>query len=292
MSELYLVTGATAHTGRHALENLLAAGQRVRAFVHKEDERADELRKLGAEVMVGDLLDLPAVREATKGVTAAYFIYPIRPGLIDATVYFAQAALEAGVKAIVNMSQISSRPDSDSGAARNHWVCERVFDRSGVPVTHLRPTFFSQWLIYQGRGKKIARTGEIHLPFGEVSHAPISAEDQGRLIAAILRDPAPHAGKTYPLFGPVQMNYHEIAAEVGKVIGRDVRYIPISIAQFQAGMESNQVPPYLVQHLCAVAQDYQNGHFSGMNDVVESVTGKRPLTVGEFVALHRAEFAA
>ena len=53
MSELYLVTGATAHTGRYAVENLLAAGQRVRAFVHKEDERADELRKLGAEVVVG-----------------------------------------------------------------------------------------------------------------------------------------------------------------------------------------------------------------------------------------------
>ncbi len=130
-----------------------------------------------------------------------------------------------------------------------------------MPVTHLRPTFFSQWLIYQRRGKKIARTGEIHLPFGEVSHAPISAEDQGRLIAAILRDPVRHVGKTYPLFGPVQMNYHEIAAEVGKVIGRDVRYIPISIAQFQVGMESNHVPPYLAQHLCAVAQDYQNGLF-------------------------------
>ena len=144
------------------------------------------------------------MRAATKGVTSAYFIYPIRPGLIDATVYFAQAGLEAGVKSIVNMSQISSRPDSESGAARNHWVCERLLDRSGVPVAHLRPTFFSQWLIYQGRGNKIARTGEIHLPFGEVRHAPISAEDQGRLIAVILRDPAPHAGKTYPLFGPVQ----------------------------------------------------------------------------------------
>ena len=88
------------------------------------------------------------------------------------------------------------------------------------------------------------------------------------------------------------MNYHEIAAEVGKVIGRDVRYIPISIPQFRAVMEGNpDVPPYLTQHLCAVAQDYQNGLFSGTNDIVETVTGKPPLTVSEFVTLHRAEFA-
>ena len=164
MSELYLVTGATGPTGQFAVENLRAAGQRVRALVHKEDERADALRKLGAEVVVGDLLDLNAMRAATREVTAAYFVYPIRNGLIDATVYFAQAAVEAGVKAIVNMSQISARPDSKSNAARDHWVCERLLDRSGVPVVHLRPTFFSQWLLYHGRSKKIAQTGIIRLP--------------------------------------------------------------------------------------------------------------------------------
>ena len=98
--------------------------------------------------MVGDLLDLASVRAATKDVTAAYFVYPIAPGLIEATAFFAQAARENNEQAIVNMSQISAKSGASSNAARNHWVAERVFDWSAVPVTHVRPTFFSEWLLY------------------------------------------------------------------------------------------------------------------------------------------------
>lgn len=291
MPEIYLVIGATGPTGRFAIEELRQANAHVRAFVHKDDERADELRKLGAEIVVGDLLDLNAVRAATKGVTAAYFVYPIRKGFIDASVYFAQAAQEAGLEAVVNMSQISARSDSLSDAARDHWVCERLFDRSGVPVIHLRPTFFAQWLLYHGRAKKIAKTGVITLPFGNGRHAPIAAEDQGRVIAALLLNPGPHAGKTYPLFGPVEMNYHDIAHQVGEVIGRQVTYAPQEIADFRTQSSGHPAMPlHLTQHLCAVAQDYQDGLFAGTNDVVERVTGKRPLSVPEFVRLHRAEF--
>lgn len=292
MSDLILVTGATGPTGKAAVRELRNAGARVRAFVHTDDARADALRDLGAEVLAGDLLDLAAVRAATKGVTAAYFVYPIRSGLVDATAYFAQAASEAGVKAIVNMSQISARSDAKSNAARQHWVCERLLDRSGIPVVHLRPTFFAQWLLYFGRGSKIASTGKIVLPFGEGRHAPIAAEDQGRLIAAILRDPAPHAGKTYSLYGPTEMNHHEIAALVGKVLGKQISYTSQPIPDFRAQLENQHAPQHLVQHLCEVAQDYQDGIFAGTNDIIERVTGRPPLTVPEFVELHRAEFAA
>jgi uncharacterized protein YbjT (DUF2867 family) len=292
MSDLILVTGATGPTGKAAVQELRRSGVRVRAFVHREDARADALRGLGAEVMAGDLLDLTAVRAATKGVAAAYFVYPIRNGLVDATAYFAQAALEAGVNAIVNMSQISARSDAKSNAARQHWICERLLDRSGIPVVHLRPTFFAQWLLYFGRSSSIASSGKIVLPFGEGRHAPIAAEDQGRLIAAILRDPSPHAGKTYPLYGSTEMNHHEIAAEVGRALGKQITYTPQAIPDFRAQLESQQAPQHLVQHLCEVAQDYQDGIFAGTNDLIKSVTGRPPLTLTEFVELHRDKFSA
>jgi hypothetical protein len=54
-----------------------------------------------------------------EGVSAAYFVYPLIPGLIDATAYFAQAAREAGPRSIVNMSQISARRESKSHEARD-----------------------------------------------------------------------------------------------------------------------------------------------------------------------------
>jgi NAD(P)H dehydrogenase (quinone) len=78
--------------------------------VHKVDGRSDALAAIGAEVVEGDLLDFHAVSSAMAGVTAAYFCYPIAPGgLLPATTIFAQAASEAGVEAVVNMSQISAR---------------------------------------------------------------------------------------------------------------------------------------------------------------------------------------
>jgi NAD(P)H dehydrogenase (quinone) len=287
MSRRILVTGATGETGRYATDLLISQGFEIRALVHKVDERSEKLRARGAEVIVGDLLDFEAVRHATRGVDAAYFVYPIRPGLIDATAYFAQASKEAGLNGVVNMSQISARENSKSHAARDHWIAERVFDWSGVPTVHIRPTFFAQWLTYPHNRKHILERSVISQPLGNGRHAPIAAEDQARFIAAILADPAPHKGKVYPLFGPIEMNQASIAEAVGQVIGRPVGYEPISIDAYRQRLESAGVmPPFLIQHLCAVAQDYQDGIFAGTDDIIGRVTGKPPMTVQEFVAAH------
>ncbi len=68
--------------------------------------------------------------------------------MIHATGYFAQAAKEAGVKGIVNLSQISAREDAKIHSSQDHWISVRVFDWSGLTVAHLRPTYFAEWLLY------------------------------------------------------------------------------------------------------------------------------------------------
>src|SRR5262245_17340004 len=158
-----LITGATGDTGGYAIEQLLQKGHQVRALVHRRDDRSKRLEGKGTDVVAGDFLDLDAMRAAGKGVRRAYFVYPIRPGIIQATAYFAQAAQEAGVEAIVNMSQISAREVARSHAARDHWVAERVFDWSGIAATHLRPTFFAEWLSYCA---PMVQAGTLCLPFG------------------------------------------------------------------------------------------------------------------------------
>jgi NAD(P)H dehydrogenase (quinone) len=286
----FLITGATGATGGNAAELLISQGFPVRALVHREDERSARLRAKGAEIVVGDLLNLDDVSNALKGVEAAYFVYPILPGLIEATAYFAQAAKEAGVSAIVNMSQISARREAKSHGARNHWIAERVLDWSGVPVTHLRPTFFAQWLLYPANRATIVERGTINLAFGEGRHAPIAAEDQARLIAAILAKPAAHGGKVYPLCGPIEMGQADIAATLSDLLGRKITYQPITIPEFRERLEKAGRPEFLIQHLCAVAIDYQNGIFAGEDKIIAEVTGKPPMTVQEFVALHSDAF--
>lgn len=269
---LFLVTGATGKTGGGALKLLLNGGHRVRAMVHREDDRSRALAEAGAEVVVADLHDLSGVTAAVQGVTGAYFCHPILPGLVDATVIFAQAASEAGVRSVVNMSQISARREAGSNAARQHWLCERLLDRTDLLTTHIRPTFFAEWLKTWWE----VRDGEgyLRLPFGEGRHAPIASADQSRVIAALLLQPEPHNRAAYSLHGPVEMNHHDIAKAMAAELGHPVHYEPISIEEFSRSNLEKGVDAHLVQHLANVALDYRNGVFSGTNDVVEKVGGR------------------
>jgi NAD(P)H dehydrogenase (quinone) len=310
--ERILVTGATGDTGGYTVEQLLKKNYSVRALAHRQDARSRRLQELGAKVVIGDFLDFEAMRAAMQGIRAAYFCYPIRPGILQATAYFAQAAKEAGVECIVNMSQKSSRVNAKSHAAQDHWLSEQIFDWSGVAVTHLRPTYFAEWLLYLA---PMIRAGVLHVPFGTGRHAPIAAEDQARVIVGILENPAPHRGKIYPLFGPVEYTYQEIAGVLTQVLGKEIQYKQVSFdAMLQMMASGGQKPPaehtaralygefeptpeprtgdsFLIQHLREVAIDHQNGLFAGTNDVVEKIGGRPPLTLEEFIERHRESFA-
>jgi NAD(P)H dehydrogenase (quinone) len=304
----YLITGATGDTGGYAVRQLLGKNLAVRVLAHRPDQRSEQLKKVGAEVVFGDLLDFDSVRAALSGVDRAYFCFPISPGIVQATAQFAQAAKEAGVEVIVNMSQISARGDAKSNAARQHWLSERVFDWSGVPAVHLRPTFFAEWLLYLA---PMIRQGKILAPFTTTGrHAPVAAEDQARVIVAILENPTAHAGKTYPLFGPVELTLPEIAATVSRVIGKEVTYQQVPIERYaeiftpkrptqntakamygDQGPTGGSTKSFLMQHLHEVAIDHSNGIFAGANNYIAEIGGRPPMTVEEFVTTNREAFA-
>jgi NAD(P)H dehydrogenase (quinone) len=288
MSKRFLVTGATGNTGDTTVRLLLQRGHSVRAFVHREDTRSESLAAAGAEIAVGDLLDFEAVSAAMEGVVGAYFCYPIAPGLLEATAFFAQAAEAAGVKSAVNMSQISARRDAKSHAAQNHWIAERLLDRTSLLTAHVRPTFFAEWLDWYWATD--GTSGVIRLPMGDGRHAPIAGEDQAYVIAAILEHPEPHDRKIYPLVGPVEMDQDGIADEIGDTLGIPVHYEPIEIAEFSEGLTAKGFPEHLVQHLSNVVQDYRDGIFEGTNDFVKSIGGKTPMTVREYVEKNREAF--
>jgi uncharacterized protein YbjT (DUF2867 family) len=299
MSNQYLISGATGATGSKTVEFLLEAGVKVRAYVHRQDERSAALSEMGAELVTGDLLDFEAVRRAMEGVKGAYFVYPIKPGILQASAYFAQAAKETAVSAIVNMSQISARREAKSHAAQDHWISEQVLNWSGVPTTHLRPTLFAEWALYwTGQFK----TGILRLPFGTGRHAPIAAEDQARVIAKILLNPGEHKGKVYPLYGEKEYSFAEIAAEIGKVIGKPVGYEQVdawTLKELAANSPRRNyegrvqvVTDTLWQHLEEIAKDHQNGVFAGTNDLVQKIGGKRPMGLPEFLQANKTAILA
>ncbi len=286
MSRKVLITGSTGDTGRAATKESIGRGLEVRAMVHRKDDRSTAIEKQGAEVVEGDLLNIDSIRQAMEGVDAAYLVYPVAPGLINASVNFAQAAKEAGVSAVINLSQRSADRHSRSDSCKDTFIAEQVLNWSGLAVTHLRPTYFLEWLLYPWQLPLFVERGIIRLAAGKGKHAPIGAEDQGRVIAAILQDPSGHAGQTYPLFGPVEMDHDQMAAELSEALGRKIVFEDLPIEDYCKSIEAMGVPAYIVQHLDGAMQAYQHGVMGGMNDNVERLSGQKPMSVGEFARAH------
>jgi NAD(P)H dehydrogenase (quinone) len=138
MADKALVTGAAGDTGRAAVKAAVDLGLAVSAMVYRTDARSTALAELGAEVVLGDLLDIDTIRAAMSGVEAAYFVWPVQPDLIHATVNFAQAAREAGVSTIVNLSQRSANRESSSNSCRDSFNAEQQRREADRPQIHDR----------------------------------------------------------------------------------------------------------------------------------------------------------
>src|SRR4051795_5260554 len=134
-----LITGAAGRTGgvgRTITELLLKQGKAVRAMVRTEDERAQALRDMGAEVVVGDLLDLDSMHRAVAGCETMYFGMSISDAYLAATVNAAAVAKHHGVTAFVNMSQMtvaqmSITETTPSPQHKLHWLAEQALNWAG-----------------------------------------------------------------------------------------------------------------------------------------------------------------
>ena len=286
-----LVTGAGGKTGSYVVEQLIEEGFPVRAFVRSLDERAERLTSLGAEVVVGDFLDIESLRSAMAGIKRAYFCYPPADRLLEATTNFALVAKEVGLEAVVNMSQIEVRDAHPSHLANQHWLGEKVLEWADVGVTHIRPTHFAEMTAILS-AKTIASDGKIYLPYGDGKHAPVAAEDIARVVVGVLKDPGPHAGKVYTVTGRKDMSQSEIAAVFTEVLGKPVEYVDIPLEAWQKALADLGLSPFLIQHLGHMAEDHKNGFFAGVTDVVHKVGGREPQSLEDFIRANAKAFGA
>ncbi|WP_219837037.1 NmrA family NAD(P)-binding protein [Paenibacillus sp. R14(2021)] len=282
-----LITAAAGDTGRPAVAALLGKGFQVRAMVRKDDERAQKLRDLGAEVIIGDMASLRDIRAAMEGMQMAYFCYPVQEGLVENAVIFAQAAKEQNLELIVNMSHKQSRPYARSKATQNHWLSEQIFNWSGVPSVHLRVTFFMEWLLYISSNIKY---GRYLMPFNrENRFAPLAANDTGAMIAGIMENPEKYSGQALALHGQVEYSHEELAAEVGRVLGKDLPYEHVTVSEFleAIGMQEQTA---LRKHIEAVTIDQQEGLLAGLDTTGVTILGHPLMTVDAFINENRSAF--
>src|ERR1700690_1401605 len=192
-----LVTGAAGRVGgvgRIVAVLLLRRGKTVRAMVRTEDERSRALRDMGAEVVAGNLLDLDSMHRAIAGCETMYFGMSISDSYLAATVNAAAVAKYHGVKAFINMSQmtVSQMSITETTPSPQHklqWLSEQVLNWSGLPVVHVRPTVFLEGFFLTLTPDSVRQSNQIRLPFGEGKTSPVAAEDAARVVAMVLENP-------------------------------------------------------------------------------------------------------
>jgi uncharacterized protein YbjT (DUF2867 family) len=293
-----LVTGAAGAVGaigRSVTEMLLAQGHQVRAMVRREDTRAQDLRCLGAEVVVGDLTDLAAVHRAVEGCKRIYFGMSVSADYLEATVNLAAVARHHGIEAIVNMSQMtisqmSITETTDSPQHKLHWLAEQALAWSGLPVVTMRPTVFLEGF-FQGRAAAGVRDSDaLVLPLGGGRTAPISAVDVAHAVALVLDEPAPHIGHIYDFTGPESADLTHFAKVFSEVLGRTIIYRDVPVDAWIGRMRQVGLPEHLLAHLAAMARLHQQGRYDRMTDDFTRLTGHAPMSMREFVQAHAAEF--
>lgn len=293
-----LVTGAAGDIGaigRNLTAMLIAKGHRVRALVRREDERAQHLRDLGAQVVQGDLTDLSAMHRAIEGTSRIYFGMSVSPAYLEATANVAAVARHHGIEALVNISQMtvtqmSITETTDSPQHKLHWLAEQVLAWSGLPVVTVRPTVFLEGFFLRLAAAGVRERDELALPMGNARTSPISSIDVARAVAAILDDPAPHLGRIYNLTGAESVDLDRYAAAFSEALGRPIRYRDVPVDAWGDALRQAGVPAHLLAHLVVMADLHKQGRYDRMTDDLFELTGARPTGVREFVQRHAAAF--
>jgi uncharacterized protein YbjT (DUF2867 family) len=226
-----------------------------------------------------------------------YFGLSVSDTYLAATVNAAAVAKHHGVKAFVNMSQMSVAQMSitettPSPQHKLQWLSEQALNWSGLPVVHVRPTVLLEGFFLIFTPESVRESNEIRLPFGDGKTSPVAVEDVARVIAGLLADPLPHVGKVYQLTGPRSETMHFYAREYSKVLGRTIAYVDILVDTWRDDLLRRGLPVHLVNHLTTMADLHRAGRYDRMSDDVLTLTGQPPLGVDAFVRKNAAAFTA
>lgn len=286
-----LVTGATGRhggTGPLIVRLLREKGIPIRAMVRRRDERCDELEKLGAQIVMADFTDYRSLLAALEGVERAYFCYPVAAGIVEATVRFAAAGREQGLTHVVNNSMGASHPHSPSPLAQAQWLSEQILDWAGFQCAHLRGGFFFENILLFSEGT-ILKGSVIENAFGEARITWLAAEDMARVCAVALQEPNLHG--VIWVTGQEIFNFEQIGAAFTEGLSRQVRFADLGndYERWKQRMTENpRINPAMREHLVGLAKVLKSRSGIPLADTVERLTGKKPVTLTEFIASHRA----
>lgn len=262
------VTGSTGRLGGRVARLLDGVPRRL---VVRDAARAPELP--GCTVAVASYDDGAAVRAALVGVPTVFMVSGAEhPERVAQHRTFVDAAAAAGVSHLVYTSFHGASPTSTFTLARDHFATEEHIKASGLAHTFLRDNLYADFFPLMADD-----SGVIRGPAGDGRVAAVAIDDVAAVAAAVLRDPAAHAGATYDLTGPAALTMAEVAAILTAAGHGPVRYHEETLDEAYGSRARYGVPRWQVDAWVSTYTAIAAGELSTVSDAVPRLTG-RPAT--------------
>jgi len=276
MTNRILVTGAAGNIGAEIVKRLQARKADFAVMTH-----ASGGAPAGAGETQGDFLDPASLRRAFEGVDTLFLLFPLVPEMPRMAANAVAAAKAAGVRHIVRSSGAGADAASPVAIAKVHGEIDALIRNSGIPFTLLLPTSFMQNLVnFYGAA---IRDGALYAPRGDGATAVIDVRDIADVAVEVLTHPAAHAGQSYTLTGPDNLTDAQMVSAIARQIGRDVRYVDVPEAAAVDSLTRMGSPPQVIEWLMSLNHVIKQGWAAGVSPVVETITGRPPRNLADFV---------
>ena len=280
-----LITGATGNTGSGLVPKLREAGVEVRAFV-RDEAKAQALKDIGVEVVLGDLDRPETIEPAVEGVDKIYLLTWNGPTQEKQVENVLNAAKKAGNPHIVRHSMWGSEK---SRIIQQGERAEQAIKSSGLPWTLLKPTFFMQNTMMAAQ--TIKSDGVIYWDTGNGKLGMIDVRDIVDSAYAVLTGSG-HDGKSYILTGPKAISMQDVANTFSKVLGRDINYVNVPHEASVQSMVSMGFPEWIARGYGELMEGFSQGFASQVTDNVETLTGHPARSFEQFARDYIQVFAA
>lgn len=286
---MYVVTGATGHTGKVVAERLLAQGKKVRTM-SRSAEHLQALAARGAEPFVADVTDAAALTKAFTGAEGVYAMVPPNVVTSDVRGYqdrvtdaIAGALEKGGVKHAVTLSSFGAdKPDKTGPVVGLYQLEQKLNQVAGLNVLHLRAGYFMENTL--GQVGIIQAFGMTAGPLRADLKLPlIATRDIGEAAAASLAKLDFSGHQTRELLGQRDLDMTEATAIIGKAIGKtDLQYVQLPDAQLRPALLQLGMSANFVDLLLEMSAALNSGHMRSLEQ--RSSRNTTPTSFETFVA--------
>ena len=286
---MYVVIGATGHTGGVVAEKLLAKREKVRV-VGRDERRLEGLKQQGGEAFVGDVTDANAMARAFSGADAAYLMIP--PNIVSPNVRaymervsdaFASALEKNGVRYAVVLSSFGADKQDKTGPILGlHSLEQRLEAIPGLNVLFLRAGYFAENIlaqvgIIQSLGRMVGPV-RVDLPL-----PMIATRDIGAAAAELLERRDFQGKQRRELLGSRDVSYAQVAKVVGAAIGKpDLTYLQAPAAQIKPALMQMGMSANMADLLLEMSEGLNSGHIRPLEP--RSAQNTTPTSIETFVS--------